>query len=85
MSDDPNRLVPVTGEPASYEQAFERLDQIIRRLDSGEAELRETLELCREGKRLAEYCRDELEAVAGELHELNLDALIASLEAQSGQ
>ena len=36
--------------PESYESAVERLEQIIARLDTGQAGLRETLDLCREGK-----------------------------------
>ncbi len=40
--------------PQSYEAAIERLEAIIVRLDSGRAQLRETLELCREGKVLVE-------------------------------
>ena len=69
--------------PASYEAAVERLEQIIQRLDSGQAELRETLDLCREGKGLVEYCKSELDAVSGELAELQLDELVAKLEATS--
>ena len=57
------------GAPESYEAAVERLEAIILRLDSGKAELRETLELCREGKALVEYCKVELEAVSGELED----------------
>ncbi len=71
------------GAPASYEAAVERLEQIIQRLDSGQAELRETLDLCREGKGLVEYCKSELDAVSGELAELQLDELVAKLEATS--
>ena len=36
--------------PESYEAAVERLEQIIARLDTGQAGLRETLDLCREGQ-----------------------------------
>jgi exodeoxyribonuclease VII small subunit len=68
-------------EPRSYEAAVERLEQIIVRLDSGQAELRETLELCREGKSLVEYCKGELDAVSGELQRLDLDDLVRKLEA----
>lgn len=73
----------MTEQPASYEAAVERLEAIIARLDSGQAELRETLELCREGKGLVEYCKSELDAVSGELAELQLDELVAKLEATS--
>ena len=67
--------------PESYESASARLEAIIRRLDSGEAGLRETLDLCREGKSLIDYAAGELEAVGKGLEELRLDDLIARLEA----
>ena len=55
--------IPLTAEPLTYEAATARLEEIIKRLDSGEAGLRETLELCREGRTLVELCAAELEAV----------------------
>jgi exodeoxyribonuclease VII small subunit len=82
---------PVTGgaaasapTPPSYEAASARLEAIIRRLDSGEAELRETLDLCREGRGLVEFCAAELDAVGQGLEELRLDELVARLEAGAG-
>jgi exodeoxyribonuclease VII small subunit len=71
--------------PASYEAAVSRLEEIITRLDTGKAELRETLGLVREGKSLVEYCKRELDAVSGELEKLDLDALVAQLEAAGGE
>ena len=68
-------------EGRTYETATERLELIIRRLDSGEAGLRETLDLCREGRELIEYAATELEAVGKGLEELRLDELVARLEA----
>ena len=53
----------VSPKPESYEGAVERLEEIIDRLDSGRAGLRETLELCREGRALVAYCAEELDAV----------------------
>jgi exodeoxyribonuclease VII small subunit len=70
---------PPAGEQ-TYEAAAARVEQIIRRLDSGEASLGETLDLVKEGKRLIEYCAGELEAVGGALEELRLDELVARLE-----
>ena len=67
----------------SYESAVARLEEIIRRLDSGDAGLRETLELISEGRELVEYCAGELDAVSQGLEELRLEELIARLE-QSG-
>lgn len=67
----------------TYESATARLDQIIQRLDSGEAQLRETLELCEEAKGLIEYCAGELAAVDQGLKELKLEDLAASLTGTS--
>ena len=66
--------------PDNYETAVARLELIIARLDSGEAELRETLALCTEAKGLIQFCKAELDAVSGELTELNLDELVTDLE-----
>jgi len=70
--------------PDSYEEAVERLEQIIERLDSGQAGLRETLELCREGRELVTYCSAELDAVGAGLEELRLDELAERLDASAG-
>ena len=64
----------------TYETASGRLESIIERLDSGEAGLRETLELCREGRGLVEVCAGELDAVSQGLDALRLDELVARLE-----
>jgi exodeoxyribonuclease VII small subunit len=64
----------------SYEAATGRLEDIIKRLDSGEAGLRETLDLCQEGRGLVEFCAGELDAVGRGLEELRLDELVARLE-----
>jgi exodeoxyribonuclease VII small subunit len=72
---------PMTDATLTYETACARIEEIIRRLDSGEAGLRETLELCQEGRRLVEFCATELEAVGRGLEELRLDELVARLEA----
>jgi exodeoxyribonuclease VII small subunit len=76
MSDTPET-------PASYEAAVERLEEIIDRLDSGQAGLRETLDLCREGRELVSYCAGELDAVGEGLKELRLDELAARLDPDS--
>lgn len=73
---------PLATTPApTYETASARIEAIIRRLDSGEAGLRETLDLCNEGRVLIEFCAAELEAVGQGLEELRLDELVARLEA----
>jgi len=69
--------------PDSYEVAVVRLEEIIDRLDSGQAGLRETLDLCREGRELVDYCAAELEAVGEGLKELKLDELAAKLDSSA--
>ena len=66
-------------EEKTYESAVNRLDEIISRLDSGDAQLRETLDLCAEAKTLIEFCAAELSAVDQGLKELKLDELAQSL------
>jgi exodeoxyribonuclease VII small subunit len=73
----------MTDTPHTYESASARLEEIIRRLDSGEAGLRETLELVKEGRGLVEFCAAELEAVSRGLEELRLDELVERLETQA--
>jgi exodeoxyribonuclease VII small subunit len=71
----------VTVEPErTYESAVARIEEIIRRLDSGDAGLRETLDLVREGRDLVEFCAAELEAVSQGLEELRLEELVNRLE-----
>jgi exodeoxyribonuclease VII small subunit len=67
-------------ETPTYEAATARLEAIIRRLDSGEAGLRETLDLVREGRGLVEFCAAELDEVGRGLEELRLEDLVARLE-----
>jgi exodeoxyribonuclease VII small subunit len=67
----------------TYESAVGRIEEIIRRLDSGEAGLRETLDLVREGRELVEFCANELDAVSKGLEELRLEELVARLESEA--
>ena len=70
-------------QPQTYEAASARVEEIIRRLDSGEASLDETLELIREGKALIELCAGQLRAVGDALQELRLDELVERLESEA--
>ena len=70
----------MTAYPQTYDSSFASVEEIIRRLDSGEAGLRETLDLVQEGRTLVEFCAGELDAVSRRLEELRLDELVARLE-----
>ncbi len=67
-------------EERTYESAVARVEEIIKRLDSGDAGLRETLELVKEGRELVEFCAAELEVVSRGLEELRLEELVQRLE-----
>ena len=69
--------------PQTYEAAAARVEEIIKRLDSGEASLNETLELVSEGKTLIELCARQLAAVGDALEELRLDELVSRLESEA--
>jgi exodeoxyribonuclease VII small subunit len=80
MTEQADSQQPPQDDKLSYEQASARVEEIIRRLDSGEASLDETLALLSEGKTLIELCARELAAVGDALQELRLDELVSRLE-----
>ncbi|HLM86472.1 MAG TPA: exodeoxyribonuclease VII small subunit [Solirubrobacteraceae bacterium] len=80
----PPAAAAAPGQPLTYEQAAARVEEIIRRLDSGEATLDETLALVSEGKTLIELCASQLAAVGDALEELRLDELVGRLEREAG-
>ena len=71
--------------PLTYEAASARVEEIIRRLDSGEASLKETLELVGEGKALIELCARELREVGDALQQMRLDELVSRLESEASR
>jgi exodeoxyribonuclease VII small subunit len=84
LAADPQSLAAdPQAQPETYEAAAARVEEVIRRLDSGEASLNETLELVREGKALIELCARELSAVGDALEELRLDELVSRLESEA--
>jgi exodeoxyribonuclease VII small subunit len=56
----------VTSE-RSYEEAIERLTDIVQKLESGELSLEESLNLFEEGVGLARFCTGKLDAAEGRL------------------
>ena len=49
-------------EPKTFEQALERLENIVRALEKGDAPLTESLSLFAEGTELLRYCGAQLDA-----------------------
>lgn len=57
----------MSGEPASFEEALERLEEIVQRLEEGEIGLEESLSVYREGMLLHRFCQERLRRVEEEL------------------
>ncbi|MBV9932161.1 MAG: exodeoxyribonuclease VII small subunit [Alphaproteobacteria bacterium] len=56
----------------TFEAALKRLEEIVRRLESGEASLDESIELYGEGDRLREQCETRLQAAQARIEKIQL-------------
>jgi exodeoxyribonuclease VII small subunit len=54
----------------SFEAALKRLEEIVRKLESGEASLDEAIELYGEGDRLRRQCEDRLAAAQARIEKI---------------
>ena len=63
-------------EPASFEDAQRELEQIVERLERGQAPLDEAVALWERGEELYRFCLGKLDAAQGKIEELakRLDA-----------
>jgi exodeoxyribonuclease VII small subunit len=57
-------------EERTFEQARRELEEIVQRLESGDASLDEALRLWQRGEELYRLCRDRLDAAEGKIEEL---------------
>ena len=60
----------MTQSPLSYEQAFERLEQILERMNSGKTPLEESLKLYEEAEKLMRSCTASLNAAEQKVEQL---------------
>lgn len=58
----------------TYEEAMQKLEQIVSRLESGEATLDESLKLFEEGAKLAAFCSKALDTAEQKITTLVQDA-----------
>jgi exodeoxyribonuclease VII small subunit len=56
----------------SFEAALKRLEEIVRRIESGEASLDESIELYGEGDRLRQQCEARLQAAQVKIDKIQL-------------
>jgi len=57
-------------QPESFEAAQRELEQIVERLERGQAGLDETVALWERGEELYRFCRGRLDAAQGKIEEL---------------
>ena len=65
MSDDPQTI-----QQLSFEAALKRLEEIVRKLESGDATLDESIELYGEGDRLKQQCEARLQAAQARIEKI---------------
>ena len=56
----------------SFEDALKRLEEIVRKLESGEASLDEAIQLYSEGDRLKQQCEARLKAAQARIEQIQL-------------
>jgi exodeoxyribonuclease VII small subunit len=67
MPDEPEPISEL-----SFEAALKRLEEIVRRLESGEASLDESIELYGEGDRLRQQCEARLQAAQARIEKIQI-------------
>jgi exodeoxyribonuclease VII small subunit len=67
MPDEPQAIAEL-----SFESALKRLEEIVRRLEGGEAPLDESIRLYEEGDRLRQQCAARLEAAQAQIEKIQL-------------
>lgn len=67
MSEQPEAITQL-----SFEAALKRLEEIVRKLESGEASLDESIELYAEGDRLKQQCEARLQAAQARIDKIQL-------------
>ena len=63
-------LEPGEIQQLSFEAALKRLEEIVRKLESGEASLDESIELYGEGDRLKQQCEARLQAAQARIERI---------------
>jgi exodeoxyribonuclease VII small subunit len=60
----------VSSQERTFEQAQSELEQIVERLEQGQASLDEALALWERGEQLYAFCRERLDSAQGKVEEL---------------
>ncbi len=61
-----------TKAPEKFEEAFERLEEIVAKLESGDVALEESLDLYTEGMTLVKFCNQKLTVAREKIEKLSV-------------
>ena len=73
--------MPAKKPPKKFEDAFERLSEIVDLLETGEAGLEESLELYAEGMTLVQLCGQKLSEAEEKIEKLKDEAVLPDVDA----
>ena len=71
----PKSTVPVSKDPARYEQALAELDRLVQQMEGGQLPLDQLLDGYRRGAEWLAFCRGRLQAVEDQVKVLEDGAL----------
>jgi exodeoxyribonuclease VII small subunit len=69
------KLIPVTGAPASFEEAMAELAQLVTQMEAGQLPLEASVAAYQRGSELVKYCAAQLEKVESQVKVLEGDML----------
>ncbi len=72
---DADDTAPLPVEQLSFEQALDELDALVKRMESGELSLEDSIAAYRRGAALAQVCQQRLAAAEQEIAKLDGDLL----------
>lgn len=69
------KLIPVTGAPASFEEAMAELAQLVTQMEAGQLPLEASVAAYQRGSELVRYCAAQLEKVEAQVKVLEGEML----------
>lgn len=69
------KLLPVTGSPASFEDAMAELAQLVSQMEAGQLPLDASVAAYQRGAELVKYCAAQLDKVESQVKVLEADML----------
>ncbi|MEZ6242919.1 MAG: exodeoxyribonuclease VII small subunit [Phycisphaerales bacterium] len=75
MARKPSKTTPTPDADLSYEQAVERLELLVERIESGEIGLEESIAAYEQGAKLIARCRAILDVAEARIEELSVEQI----------